>query len=889
MRKGELIAFFILLIAGAFFLFPSMISADFAKGNQSHSIQIKYAPNEILQGWINISIDNEPVNSLLKTNFGGSIKIVDFLKLNSANYKCSTSDCGDDYLASGSGENIKTFTLNAGEKKVFGFKLAGDIDKINTINFDIESNAASSFVNQLEVDFLNDGIIDFINNKSGTNIHTPNYGCYSSTNPVLGSLTSEPYCQKITLPQEPSVIVGIWIKNETTGEGGIVTMDLYKGENFIGECDLTSKVPSASEEGKEVSCEINKMISEAGNYYVCASSDNRGSYKIRASTNNKCGFKGTPLQTELASYQIFTQDRSFADFEMLSIKDNLPLGSEFFHELAEEYFREKYGSPIECSEGGCVFPISIKSNVNNQQITLKNLAINHDTNILTGEIETRFYNLNSTSAKVSAGMQKLYLNKTNFTAPSDFGKKTLTLTLENSKIFDKEIEIEKIPQIISLNPLIAMAAYPTEFTAKIETFNSSNITGYDWDFGDGTKTTTKENKAEHTYDSIGYFDLKVSVINKAGVGSSKTFNISVQTPKDAIDNVLGYKFGNFNGIKTQIEKFPSFEQNSIKAVLGFDEIDKQISDIQQRNKTASSDNDYVKIMADLIKLNIPSSIKTTKNTTSVSFYPESGDINLEILKTIGGGDYSSGDEGKYKQAVLDWNVDNAEMKISFKELSAVYESNAEKILGIFEIDINGKDSRENSYLIIKKLDDLTFKDSSSIEEKEGYVFTEITSGGKTLEFTTTEDYDFSNIPAFVSPSLNELSVDSGEVGEEKRISKWIWMALIIVSLAFFGIVLYIIMQEWYKRKYESYLFKNRNDLYNLISYIEGMKINGMESGEIASKLRRSGWSSEQVRYVIRKYAGKKTGMLEIPIDKFFNLFKSKDKTEPRNFQGKHHY
>ena len=29
---------------------------------------------------------------------------------------------------------------------------------------------------------------------------------------------------------------------------------------------------------------------------------------------------------------------------------------------------------------------------------------------------------------------------------------------------------------------------------------------------------------------------------------------------------------------------------------------------------------------------------------------------------------------------------------------------------------------------------MTFKDSSSIEEKEGYIFTEITGGGKTLEF-----------------------------------------------------------------------------------------------------------------------------------------------------------
>ena len=84
------------------------------------------------------------------------------------------------------------------------------------------------------------------------------------------------------------------------------------------------------------------------------------------------------------------------------------------------------------------------------------------------------------------------------------------------------------------------------------------------------------------------------------------------------------------------------------------------------------------------------------------------------------------------------------------------------------------------------------------------------------------------------------------------------------------------MQEWYKRRYENYLFKNRNNLYNLISYIENSKKKGMKDGEITSKLKKSRWKSEQISYVMRKYSGKRTGIFEIPIDKILTIFKKKN-------------
>ena len=68
------------------------------------------------------------------------------------------------------------------------------------------------------------------------------------------------------------------------------------------------------------------------------------------------------------------------------------------------------------------------------------------------------------------------------------------------------------------------------------------------------------------------------------------------------------------------------------------------------------------------------------------------------------------------------------------------------------------------------------------------------------------------------------------------------------------------MGKWYQKKYESYLFKNKNDLFNMITYIHGAKHRGISNDEIERKLRKSHWSSEQISYIMKKYAGKKVGL-----------------------------
>lgn len=894
MKKSVLIVLLVLAFS-VFVLFHDSVLADVSLGNQSHSIETKYAPGEELKGWINISIEDEESDALFETNSGSSARLIDVLKINNANYTCSTSDCESDYSVQGGGEEAKNIFLNKGEKKIFGFKLTGNINKINSIGFEIESDALDSYVNQLEVDLLNDGVLDFMNNKTGSNIHDADYGCFDiSESASTATLGNQRYCERVTVPQSPSFFAGAWVKNDTNPEDAKdarVTMEIYDGENFFDECDLTSEIPNKGEEGKDVSCEVNKIVKKAGDYYACISSNDVGNYKIRYSSENQCGFLGTPPEDEIASYRIFARGKSFGAFGTLTIADETQFEGDFLYEIFQNYLESKYGFGMQCPEEGCVIPVSLKSNIDGQSIILKNLEIDYDTQIAGGISETNFYNVSTTPAIVNANVQKLNLNGTGIKAPTKFGKQDLILELKNNRIFKEEIEVEKIPQITSLNPLTAVAAFPTTFTARTETFGSgNNVTGYEWKFGDGKSEKTTSNQVQHSYSNIGYYNLEVSVINSAGLGSSKTFNISVQSPKDAINSILKDRVDNFESFKTEVEKLPSFEQNAIKNAVGFDDIESKISGIEQRNATASIDSDYIGIMADLVSLRIPSDIETTKDASSVSFYPEGSDVDLDSLSKIGGGNFRAEDRSKYEDAVIAWGLNNAEIEMDMKEFSAVYAGEDERIVNLFKIAINEKISREDSYFVVKKLADMEFKDSSSVREEEGYYFIEVSDGKETIEFSTTENYDFTNLPAFISPPLTRLSIVSSPDTNEEGISKWIWFVLILFLIAILGLIAYIIMQEWYKRRYENYLFKNRNDLYNLVSYIENMKKRGIDNNEVSSRLKKTGWSSEQVRYVMRKYHGKRTGMLEIPVERVLNLFrKKKDKVDTTNLRGKYHY
>ena len=174
------------------------------------------------------------------------------------------------------------------------------------------------------------------------------------------------------------------------------------------------------------------------------------------------------------------------------------------------------------------------------------------------------------------------------------------------------------------------------------------------------------------------------------------------------------------------------------------------------------------------------------------------------------------------------------------------------------------------------MNNLTFKEDYSEREDSDYIYISLTDDQTTITFSTTEDISFIDLPVFISPAINELSILKEPNEKDEQLLKLAIFILIIFLLVIIGIITYIILQEWYKKKYENYLFKNRNDLYNLISYVQSSKKKELKNKEIFDKLKKSGWKPEQVNYVMKKYSGKRTGMPEIPIGKILSKFKKNE-------------
>jgi len=868
------INFFVLSLVFGIVLI-SFAGAGFQKGNLSHSIEKSYAPGSKLKGWINISLTNEPANSLFTTSEGNSISLIELIRKNPGYvYSCNVEDCESDYLAT-SGEISKDFALNNAQEKIFGFKLTGQIQEVKSVNFSLISNAQPSCTNQLEMDFFNEGEIDFGNNKASNEVCNYNDGCYNDAEETTEyNLGEIPYCQKMNLTKSPGFKLGAWVKRISGLKN--LSMELWDGSEPVKSCNL-SQAPS---QGGDISCDIDYLVTEEKEYSVCIySKEGSGEYRIKGYTlANGCGFYDNPPGLGVAAYKIFAQGKEFNTFGTLKVTDDLPSSENILSELIYDYIGNKY-SDFNCPPVGCIIPVKLISK-SSQDIWLRDLKITY---VQSGEVtETKFYDLTETPAKVNANFQKMNLDEGNFSVKEDFGNYTAWLKLNNIAIFTEEIFIERIPEIISVTPTNVAAGYPTEFTLSVDMHGSSaNITSYVWNFNH-TISTTATNKVTYTHASTGTFSLIVNITDSNQFASSKTFSIAVETPINAVNSLLAKRLNDLNVVKTQINEYPVFYKNSLDSTLSIQTLETKLVELQRRNATASSDQSYISLLTDLIKLEIPEAITISTKADAMTFFPKEEDVNLEILQRISTGNTSV--DNSLIPVILAWNQNNMDTKITFKEFSAKYSSFETPLLRIFEINANKKSTATgNIYFILNKLENLSFQQDYSERNISDYIYTRLTETSNTIVFSTTSNVDFTNLPLFISPETSALVI-SNVPNNDEGISKWVIFSIIMFFLIVVAIGVYLFLQNWYKKRYENYLFKNKNDLYNMISYIANGKRNGISDSEIASRLKKSGWGSEQVDYVMRKYSGKRTGMPEISF-----LKKSKNiNTAPikRNFNKK---
>lgn len=849
MREIKLVA---ALFLAVFLL--SYASADFSLGSPNSSINTLYGANGNITGWVNVSLNAESLGSNFTDSRDNTANLSSVLSRNPGySYTCSPSGCGDDYKASNP-ETAKTISLGPGESAVYGIKLTGQVTLVDSLSFNLSSSAGPECMNQLDVDFLDDGVVDARNTVAGSSqacSSIKDYGCFNSSQASTEYLiVNSPYCEEVNLTASPGFLLGAWIRKDS----GTATINasLYDQYNQkVASCTL----PDASSAGGEVNCSVPYSVAETGQYFVCISASGSGKYMAKGySTPLGCGIYGFPGNAGFTNdWQIFAQGKQFGPVGTMALNQSI-YTRQGFKDLANQYLVQRYPG-LDCS-AGCILPIKITSH-SDQDITLNNLDMQYET---TGGVlvENKFNDLDSTPAVITSSAQPLYLDGSGFSVPSGLGNYTFSLDLDGNSVISKKVLVSKIPIITSISPVESASAFSTNFTAGID--SDYNITRVYWDFGDNSSLqVTPSGTNTHTYTAEGSYTVTVTATDQLGSNGSASFSVNITSPSFLIASKIGELKAYLANINGQIAGLPAFYQKAINASLDLSYANSTLNLITAQYANASTDADYNTIVSEILAINLPNGVTKTISSSSIPLYPGLGEISLPAVQAIDGATYDPSMEQGYINGVLLWEQDNLDSSFSFDQYSGIYPGNYFlPVTTVVRIIVTEKtDIPYNYYLIIP--DSLPgFYTDAQYTSDNGYFYINL-KDSPSVYFATSEDLNLSELPVFISPSLSQINYTE-TLPEEPVTSKWINFAIIIGALLLVGIIIYVILGKWYDKRYENYLFKNRNDLYNMVNYVNNAKRKGLKNSEIEHNLKKAGWSSERIRYVMKKYAGKRTGM-----------------------------
>jgi hypothetical protein len=872
------------------------ISATFTKGDLEAEIETEYGENEILLGWINISLENEPADSLLSC-FNSQIELMDFLESSGVDFQCVPEDCGDYYNAA-AGNAVKSFSLNVLEEQIIGLKFQGELkdNPVKEISFKVDSTATANCFQPLKINILDDEEVNWYSFKSLDQFTcSVSKGCFNPAETLSEDNIGETrYCEKITVPPKPSFEVGAYIVQGTTANPEF-KMDIYDvDEGFLGECILN--VDSTGEK----SCKISLNLTETLDVFVCLRADKITDYKIQREEVAPCGFYGLGSGSFTSDYYIFAKGNKYAPINSF-VLDESEFGRQNTGSLKTYINNYLYDRFDNGCANGCIVPIKFSSG-SNQQLTLSDLQLVYETT--TGlKSESNFYDVGEGSAKINMDFTKLDLRHANFALPTADGDYTAKIYLGSGLVTEQDVSVYASLNITGLNSQEVPAATPYKFI--VYTSSEEDIISYTWDFGDGTTKETAENEVTHTYSDIDDYDLQIEVEDALGKKAIRNFQIKAVNPQKFVELSLKIKKENLNDTIKELALISEWYKPEIEQIAALSAIGSELSRLEREYDLASTSEEYVDVMSELGKVKVPYSLQG--HYSSGNFFLNARDIDPSYLIGLGAGEVKNPE--RYVDSIINWFDEYVEMKIESNIYYLYYGDETVPVLTYFKVKIIPKKDyeKENYFVLERSYDKITFKENYK-EEATGFatgiVFSDLEVGNEeVIEFILPEKLEIIDLPVFMSAEFFELpetnttvfpcdfnGICDGNLGETAEncpsdCRPWKRMLLYVAILLFAAFIVYILMQEWYKRFYEGRLFKNKTDLFNLISFINNALNQGFSKREIIKKLKASKWSGEQIIYAFKKRKGKRTGMWEIPLFRWFEKRKVKKEMAKRRTLG----
>lgn len=853
---------FLIFFVLAAFLAASAL-ADFSYKNSN--IIRQYAEGDIIRGFVNMSFDEQNANSIFTSNFNGDITLIEFLEKNNFaegdDYTCSIAGCEVGFTT---GSQLTELQLDG--EGFAGFLFTGtNLNGINSASFRLSSTAGESCFGQIFADVLADGDNDIINTAhTNTKCGVRQYGCFQTNlgNYEEATISTNPYCQNLTLPSGPAYSAGAKIKNSTTSEGNL-KMELYSNSwAFLGSCIL----PRHSQNVQELECIIEYPSAETGNYHLCLKAENSATrYKINVESNNACGCSGVGCSTGTTDFEIFGQHLQFDDVNFVindstfAKANNVQLKNHIYDYISDRYLGE-------CQQG-CVVPIKFSGG--SQALTFSDILTEYTADGILKSSD-KIYEVGLEDPALSSSALNIDLKEAEFIIPENTNENSFKLFLDGEQVFSESINITESFSF-DVSPRFVSIGIQTGFEAS--GFGNKNITSSKWEFGDGDIVNSINNKASHRYLEEGEFDLKVTLNRQDNLTSTRTFTVIVGNAREAANETIENYMERLSAIRQTINSYPQWLKTVIGGEIPVDNLESQVEELKSAYDEAESDENYTSIMLDLIELKIPQSLNASRSG-ELPLIIGFGNIDVSYIEEISSSD--SGNSEELKNAIAGWMNENFDGTIDYESISAFYDGGPEVIASKFAVDVIPK-IEENSYFIIGySLQGVTFDRNYNEKSLEGGTYIPLGKERQKISFVIADEVSAQELGIYISPLISELDYESGDIREfaEKGFGWGKFTAGIIILLVA-AFIVYILLQEWYKRNYQTTLFKSDEELYNLINFIYNARRTGLNDSQIKLKLKQSKWSGEQITYAIRKLDGRRTGMFEIP------LFRSRENKKVR--------
>jgi hypothetical protein len=885
MKKRGFVLFLFVLI-----LFIQFSQASFIYKN--NTLSPGYGEGQVMSGLINISFQNQTAYSNVSSNFGGNISLIKLLEDSGyflgTEFTCSTINCSEGFIA---GDSINNLNVNG--KSYAGFRIpGGGVSQVgrsaepNSVKFNVQSNIGPFCYNQLLIDITGKEERFIFNNKTNDIecSSTKNYGCFdgglSESSYQSSTIGTTKYCANISLPAAPAYKVGAKVsKRLNGGNNATLKMILYNfnSEN-LGGCTLNN----LTESQQDLECSVYYGSPVRNNFLVCIYATEQDSiYQIRTEDVGKnCGTSNFNNFTVMDP-EVFARSLQ-SDSLNININNNI-FSSRYSGSPSSymiEYLRENYpidsDGNVNCA-GGCVIPIGFYGP--DQNVSFSNIELKYKNSLGDG-ITNTLYALTKSSGKINSDFLQLDLSKTGFSVPYNQKPNKFILYLAGEKIFEKSINVtpgftfdmEPKRVLIGQNSLL------------IAGNSSMNINSSIWDFGNDDVVSSAGNQVSHVFTNLGASSVSVTLTKNDGTSATRTFTIeSNGANESAWKIVLSYE-QRINNLSKQIVSYPSWILQEISKKLDVVELNASIVQQKKALGNAIGDEEILPIIENLLRLNVPVGLgKSSAGTFPISV--GYNNIDPSYISDLSGAVSNSSSE-EIRTAIIKWMNENYRGIFDFETIDAYSENGSvSPIMAKYRVTLNPNDGAqidEESYMIINyPLDGLEFMQDYKARTIGSGTYILVNGASQTFEFTTTRFVKVQELGVYLSPRVSKLSLAEEILNAEKPRFNWLrfstWTGIVIILM----LILYMILQEWYKFRYESYLFKHHNDLYNIITFIFNSRNNKLNDNDIRKKLAGAGWNGEQITYAFKKIDGKRTGMFEIPLLRPFEKRKIRNEITKR--------